>query len=66
MAKNFLKCFTILLCSVMISCEILPIIRQKKSKMQTVHQTACTDVGPNNETVLGFGNCQDYLYYIYL
>lgn len=39
----------------------IPITRHQASLKQ---DPSCTSVGPNNQTIIGFGNCGNNLYYI--
>jgi hypothetical protein len=46
---------------VSINTHSIPITRHPSSQQQA---SGCTSVGPNNQTVLGFGNCFNNIYYI--
>lgn len=51
----------ILLLPHFINTHFIPITRHPSTQQQA---SGCTAVGPNNQTVLGFGNCFNNIYYI--
>ena len=61
--KITLKVLIIFLSFVLLThSESFAVKRKNSEKIRQANQ--CTAVGPNNATIMGFGNCYENLYYI--